>query len=505
MPRPTQTQPQAGSICTNLAQLRAAPSRLNSRDGDLFARDSDAVLKKVTDKTALHCYHVEGDVPDLLLIGVVYEELHGTKARFGHTSSGRWVDVYAVIIVHQANEGYSKVVATLELRSGKKGREVLEGHAQVFPNIVVVKGGPIYPTDYHLLLRYQSHMHSVARRVLKAIERTLRRTGGEKVVWHNTHSVELLSFFSTEMWNRLQAIVCTNALKVDDNAVSLVNRRDDLIWGEHVLRAEQFNIPVLYVHESCSGVENLPNLRQFKGFAGAWPAMLPPPGYRALLQWTFGHLAQLIFQSVAVVDHCYRGECVRRARALLTQYESAQYWAKRILEEDLYSRETCRRVLASRKLELLGGLDGSISCPIDALPDKLANLLIGPGRPTNHLTAARVDVNHNRGTLKVSPSRRVATFVLVGPFRPASQEEVRAVFWARWDNFVKLIRERNPPPTLSRLIASAWKDWCDAMQSVVFHIGDELPDRREQLEKCMKAIEDGSMTRICRRTLRAPA
>ncbi|TKA62981.1 hypothetical protein B0A49_12254 [Cryomyces minteri] len=308
MPRATQTQPRAGSICTNLAQLRAAPNRLNSTDGYTYAKDSDAALKKVTDKTALHCYHVAGDIPDLLLIGVVYEELRGTKARFGHTSSGRWVDVYAIVVVDQADQGYSKVVATLELRSGKKGREVLGGHAQVFPNIVVVEGAPIYPTDYRLLPQHQSDMRSVASRVLKAVERTLRRTGEEKLVWHNTHSVGLFSFFSTEMWNRLQAIVCTNALKVDDNAVSLVNRREDLIWEEHVLRAEQFKVTVLYVHESCSGVENLPNLRQFKGFADAWPAILPSPGYLALLQWTFGNLAQLIFQSVAAVDHCYRGD-----------------------------------------------------------------------------------------------------------------------------------------------------------------------------------------------------
>ncbi|KAF2097524.1 hypothetical protein NA57DRAFT_58102 [Rhizodiscina lignyota] len=492
-------QPESGTtgpLCSSTSELIKAIFDIPATSSDAFLNSSDWLHAVISSTSNLAVYHTTASSASLLRILMALLHLSERRPR-----SPRGVAAVIIVDEWDRQHHFDHALALLRQHFRSRGVAQLKENAFCWGNVTLVRGLPTRRTG--AAHQYSTNtLSAAAARVQVSISNTLGTTGLQGIVWHESASVTFLDHFlfpnvtSGRATTTFKAITITGPLYNEKGTSrwTLNTVFDGLRLQGLLAKATLHNIPFIFVEGQELGLR-ISRLRQLPRFASTWPALLPEDSWRERVRRSFNRTAVSIFQLHAAIDDCPTSQCVNKINQSLPN--SASSWANECKLASNY-----RSCSVDRAKGRLSKTTGEINCPGDDHIGPLAEILLDPDRATGGLFAARVNIVIITQPV-ARPSSTSQIYILISTNQAATQ----GAFFAAWDRFITSMVPNPSAVTVARDVAGAWRDLCMLLGAELRYVERHYKYwswsdvEKKALEQVVRMLEDGEMSKICKRSL----
>lgn len=497
-------QPESGTmgpLCSSTPELLKALDEIPTPFLQTFQRSSDLLKSVLASTNNVPVYHTNASMTSMLRISMALSHIN-------KLSSAKQGQNAALIIVDNRvqTDEFDKVLALLREQYQSPGATNLDGHAICWGNIILIKGfSGIFPLT-HSQEQADGTFAAAATRVKRCVTRLLQVTRCQGIVWHESAWIGLLDHLLLpngpfgRVSHILRAVTITGPLH---------NAKGTSGWAFHttlttsrihdlLAKTTLFNVPVLFVESAELGLTTA-HLRELHGFAQSWPGLFPRDCWLDEVLQTFNNITVWIFRICAAAHGVSGAKCLKRLQDTLPS--TAWKWADACREGSNYGENECS---LDRAKQALSVISNSCETPCDYDTGHLADSLLDPGKTNPTLFAVRISPLFAMGSQTVARiSSTSQAYFLVSHNDTAPQAD----FLRHWNDFVTTMVPSLRNATISRDVAEAWKDLRKFLEAELQDVKNcrsyqnWTNSERTSLERVIRALKEGDMSRICRRTL----
>jgi hypothetical protein len=441
-----------------------------------FQAMSSSVLEKLCDPDALHVWETDSDIDNLLQLTSVIAKLCDLGVR--EVKESGTASMLIITEVKDGRDNFARVCDLVRYLVGVEGKRHLDGNVCAFGGFIVVKG-------WNNTRRADGDAIEVVRRINISLEKGLKASKGQEIVWHHGPVVHSLLHWinntTSTLRSSLSALSITGSLnltsRVGPSPTGRSNTLPDLERLEQYAR--RLSIPVIFLDAATQSItfDYLAIYMYF--FAYYINTFLPTSLSHPHLHKALDDLTTFTFRLHAASHTLSPTATVRLVKEHLDP-TTARPWARTCIQPATYNKSACLQARSEPSIHHAVQLADCPFAPFHPGPPRaFARLAIGPAAPLaatrDSFVAAPVHIAFATARMRACAPSRLHVLL---PAPSLDEEKATHRIQGLMMGVLERVRQEKGNPVLGAAERAAWaagvKAWRGALEDAVV---EGMPER----------------------------